>query len=268
MPRRRARCVGAVVVYLTHRDLFYTCGEVGKMNEIDRSLYEMISRRRSVRMIDDVPVDEETMEKIQRFLSDTEQLPGQEARFEVTVATRTSLKSGYHTILAYCKAGDESYANVGYVLQKADLYIQSIGLGSIWLGIGKPEKDKDREDFCILMAFGHTHTPLRNGEADFNRLPLDKISNEDNAVARAVRLAPSAQNSQPWELQFEEGKATIRYVGRGVFKGMLRKKLNKIDMGIALRHMELALQNEGREIRSIGMTSGNGGKEFEIAVQY
>jgi hypothetical protein len=229
-------------------------------------LYEMISRRRSVRNIDDVPVDDETVEKIRQFLLDTEQLPGQEARFEITLATVTSLRSGYHTILAYCEAGDAAYANVGYVLQKTDLYIQSIGLGSLWLGIGKPKEPK--EDFCIMMAFGYTHIPLRNGEADFKRLPLSKISNEDNAVARAVRLAPSAQNSQPWELRFEEGKAVIRYVGRGVFQHILRKKLNKIDVGIALRHMELALQNEGKEIRSIEMTAGNEGKEFEIAVNW
>jgi hypothetical protein len=230
------------------------------------SLYEMIDKRRSVRKIDDIPVDDETVEKIRRFLLDTEQLPGQEARFEITLATKTSLKSGYHTILAYCEARDEAYANVGYVLQKTDLYIQSIGLGSLWIGLGKPEEKA--EDFCILMAFGNTHTPLRSGEVDFKRLPLSKISNEDNAVARAVRLAPSAQNSQPWELRFEENGAVIRYVGRGVFKNLLRKKLNKIDIGIALRHMELALQNEGKELRSIGMKADKDGKEFEIAVSW
>jgi hypothetical protein len=49
---------------------------------------------------------------------------------------------------------------------------------------------------------------------------------------------------------------------------MLRKKLNKIDMGIALRHMELALRHEGKEIRSIEMASANDGKEFKITVLY
>jgi hypothetical protein len=173
----------------------------GRIDDMD-ALYDMISKRRSVRNIDNDPVDGETVEKIRQFLLDTEQLPGQEARFEIALYTRTSLSSGYYRILAYCKEGDEAYANVGYVLQKTDLYIQSLGLGSIWLGMGKPEEGQGTEDFCILMVFGHTQAPLRNGEADFKRLPLNKISNEDNAASRAVRLAPSAQNSQPWELRF------------------------------------------------------------------
>jgi hypothetical protein len=119
-----------------------------------------------------------------------------------------------------------------------------------------------------MMAFGYTQTPLRNGEEDFKRLPLSKISNEDNLFARAVRLAPSAANSQPWELRFSEGQAVIRYVGRGAFKHIFRKKLNKIDIGIATRHAELALRHEGKEIRSIEPKESNGGKEFEIIVRY
>jgi hypothetical protein len=150
------------------------------------------------------------------------------------------------------------------VLEKADLYIQSIGLGSLWLGMGKPKEKEDK--FCIMLAFGNTSLPMRKNVAEFNRLPIAKISNENNAVARTVRYAPSAQNSQPWELWFGEGNMVIRYKGRGLFQQILKKKLNKIDIGIATRYAELALQDEGKSITSITATSDK--KNFEIEIQY
>jgi hypothetical protein len=199
---------------------------------------------------------------IRQFVADTEQLPGQNARFEIVSSDALNTPVGSHAILAYCEEGDAAYANVGYVLQKADLYIQSRGLGSLWLGMGKPREREDK--FCIVLAFGNTGLPLRKNIMEFNRLPIDRISDKDNDVARIVRLSPSAQNSQPWELRFDEGKLVISYKGRGLFRQILKKKLNKIDVGIAARHAELALQNEGKRIKSITAASGVKGLEIEI----
>jgi hypothetical protein len=226
------------------------------------TLFEMIDQRRSVRSYDEGPVGGETVEDIRRFVADTEQLPGQSGRFEVVPSDQLNTPVGSHAILAYCDEGDAAYANVGYVLQKADLYIQSLGLGSLWLGMDKPREKEDK--FCILLAFGNTGLPMRRNVAEFNRLPMARISNEDNVVARAVRYAPSAQNSQPWELRFGDGVLVISYKGRGLFRQILKKKLNKIDIGIAARHAELALLEEGKSIQSIAATSDGKGLAVEI----
>jgi nitroreductase len=228
------------------------------------TLYEMIDKRRSVRQYSNDQVSEATVNGIRQFVANAERLSGQNARFEIVSSKELNTPVGSHAILAYCDEGDIPYANVGYVLQKADLYIQSLGLGSLWLGMGKPREKKDK--FCIMLAFGSTELPQRKSEAEFNRLPITKISNEDNAAARAVRLAPSAQNSQPWELHFYESKMVISYTGRGLFRQILKKKLNKIDIGIATRHAELALQNEGVGIKSIIATSDT--KNLKIEIQY
>jgi nitroreductase len=228
------------------------------------TLYEMIDKRRSVRKYIDALPDDDTVDKIERFIENTRQLPGQNAWFEIVPSQSVSAAVGAYGILAYCEAGDAAYANVGYVLQKTDLYIQSLGLGSLWLGMGKPKAKDKRDDFCILLAFGKTDVPLRNGASDFQRLPIERISNEDNAIARSARLAPSAQNSQPWELRFEEDKVIVRYVGRGMFKRMLKKKLNKIDLGIVTRHVALALRNEGKDVRSVTAKSDADGFGIEV----
>lgn len=161
------------------------------------TLYETIFVRRQVRKFNGTPLDKQTPQNILAYVSDTEQIAGQQARFEIVSAEAVNGGSASHYLLSYCEDNSAAYANVGYVLQKADLYIQSIGLGSGWF-MGVQPKEKS-ENHCITLAFGNTDIPMRNGADEFKRLSIDIISPIDNAVARAVRLAPSAMNSQPWK---------------------------------------------------------------------
>lgn len=229
------------------------------------TLYDTIFIRRSVRKFKDSPLDAAAINSIEKFIGNTPQLAGESARFEIV--SKDKVHGGVpapHYILAYCTDSDSSYANVGYVLQNVDLYLQSIGLGSVWLGMAKPNKPE--RDYCILLAFGKTDVPARKSEGEFTRLSINEISDQDNLLAKAVLLAPSAVNSQPWKLHFESSKVVIQYVGRGLMKLMLRKKLNKIDLGIAARHIETALRHEGNAILSI--TPKTSGKTFEIEIIY
>lgn len=228
------------------------------------TLHETIFTRRSVRKYDMTPLSGEILADLGTFLDATEPMAGQTARFEIVSADKVKNNMASHYILAYCTTDSGAYANVGYVLQNADLYLQSKGYGSCWLGMAKPS-ESDRA-YCIMLAFGKTNVPARRNVEEFKRLPMGEISNADNAIAQAARLAPSAVNSQPWKLDFSDGKVTIRYFGRGVTQLMLKKKLNKIDLGIITRHVKVALENEGRTIQSVAPLVG--GKDFAIEVIY
>ncbi len=228
------------------------------------TLYETIFKRRSVRKYDMTPLDEKTLDDIRAFIANTKQLPGQNARFEIVPEDKVKGASAPHYIMSFCNPGDAEYANVGYVLERADLYIQSLGLGSLWLGFGK-QKEKE-SDFCIMLAFGQSTVPFRASAQEFNRLSIIEISNSDNSIVQAVRLAPSACNSQPWKLFFEDGHVTVRYFGRGLTQMLLKPKMSKIDMGIIMRHLVTTLEHEGREIKSI--TPKTSGKDFEIEIIY
>ncbi len=228
------------------------------------TLYETIFKRRSVRKYDRMPLDEKTLDDIRTFITNTRQLPGQNARFEIMSADKVKGASAPHYIMSFCPSGNAAYANVGYVLGKADLYIQSLGLGSLWLGMGNP-KEKEK-DFCIMLAFGKSDVPFRANAQEFNRLSISEISNSDNSIVQAARLAPSACNSQPWKLFFENGRIAVRYFGRGLTQMLLKAKMSKIDMGIITRHLVTALENEGKEVKSI--TPKTSGKDFEIEMIY
>jgi hypothetical protein len=154
-------------------------------------------------------------------------------------------------------------SNIGYTLQTLDLYLQSEGLGSLWMGMPNPETTKP--GYQILLAFGNTDVPMRNSEADFSRHAVSKIANEDNAVAAAARLAPSAVNLQPWKLEFAPGLVTVQHTPKGIIKHLIHK-MQKIDIGICLKHTVLALEHEGKTITAINPTGS--GKTFAVTVEY
>jgi nitroreductase len=227
------------------------------------TLYETIYARRSVRQYEEAPLEAELLSGVREYLDELQQLPGQSARFEIV--DKGSLKGGSapYAILAFSEDGDEALMNIGYSLQGVDLWLQSQGLGSVWSGMAAP-LDKF-PDYRILLGFGETAVPLRAGEGDFKRKAVTEISNEDNPLARAARLAPSAVNLQPWFLTFSdrqiEAKVQVRGIGR-----VLPGRLWLFDMGIVLKHIELALLHEGEVVKEL--TIKGSGKNLSVLLSY
>ena len=226
------------------------------------TLYETIFVRRSVRQYENTELPDSELRALREFIRGTNQMTGTTAHFDV-VGREAVNGVAPHYVLAYCGNSDAECANVGFVLSNIDLYLQSRDFGSLFLGVKTPIKPDP--EFCIMLAFGRTAEPLRLGEEAFDRLPIGEISNLDTPVARAVRLAPSAVNSQPWKLEFSQGSVAISYFGRGL-KKLILKRLNKIDVGIAARHAELALLNDGKTVESI--TPKASGKDFKVIIDY
>jgi hypothetical protein len=230
------------------------------------SLYETIFTRRSVRQYDMTPLAAGVLDDITAYIGGVKQLDGQAARFEVAGGGVSGGSKAPHYVLAYCEDSTAAYINVGFTLQKVDLYLQSRGLGSWWLGMAKPDGKAEQNGCAILLAFGNTAVPLRSGENEYKRLDIHEISDTDTAVARAVRVAPSAMNSQPWMLNCKADSVVINYKGRGLMKGILKKKMSKIDVGIAAAHAELALIQGGGTVTSIVVKDS--GKTFLVEILF
>jgi nitroreductase len=227
------------------------------------TLYETIFVRRSVRRYDETPMDDVTRTEIQTHLDGLTQLPGQSARFEIV--SKEKLKGGLapYAILAFAEQNEEARVNIGYSLQGVDLWLQSKGLGSVWCGMAAP-LDKNPE-YRILLGFGHTSVPMRNGEQDFKRKALREISDTDDAIVRAARLAPSAVNFQPWYLTVSDGQVEAKVNARGIGK-VLPGKLWLFDIGIVLKHIEVALLGEGQSIKELSINGS--GKKLSVLAKY
>ena len=166
----------------------------------------------------------------------------------------------------------------GYVVERALLYATSLRLGTVWLGGTFTRSRFERtmglrsgESLPAVVALGNvagsaraTDAVIRRGAQADKRLPWEKLFHEVPAEGRGlfetalsrksagmyetaldvVRLAPSASNKQPWRI-VRAGESwhfyihrTRGYRPRNALVGVA--DMQRIDMGIALCHFELA----------------------------
>ena len=129
---------------------------------------------------------------------------------------------------------------MGFLFQQMDLYLQSLGLGVCWLGMGKMNSRTAPEvegmKFVIMLAFGYPKgDQMRHDRKEFKRKPLSEIADADDIRLEPARLAPSSINSQPWYFA-HEGENIHVFCAARVMAGYM----NRIDIGIALAHLYIA----------------------------
>ncbi len=212
-------------------------------------LSEMIYKRKSVRSYTGEPVDEATLQKIVDFSSNLKPLyPDIKVRSEIV--GRESIKcilpwTTPQMIAIFSEDKEGTLENVGFMFQQLDLYMQSIGIGVCWLGMGRPGKDlvksKDDMKFVMLLAFGYPKgEALRSSVTEFRRCSLSEISDKEDERLEPARLAPSSVNSQPWYFTHEDNVIHAYCAMQGLFKAKMLGEMNRIDMGICLAHMYVA----------------------------
>lgn len=214
-------------------------------------LKEMIYKRKSVRSYTGEPVDDATIEKIKSFAAGIKPLyPDIKVSSEIVGKESVKCILPWITpqLVAIFSEIKEGYLeNVGFIFQQLDLYIQSLGLGVCWLGMGRlseqdaVESKDENMQFVILLAFGHPKgAALRSGITEFRRKKLSEISDRQDERLEAARLAPSSVNSQPWYFTHEEDTIHVYCALQGFFMAKTLSNMNRIDMGIALAHMYIA----------------------------
>ena len=201
------------------------------------TLKEMICRRASCRRFTGKPMDGEMLEKILSF-EPKPLYPEIKVRMDIVGRDQVKCLCPWTTpqlIAIYSEEKDGYLENVGFLFQQMDLYLQTLGLGVCWLGLGRmnPKNAAPVEGmkFVILLAFGHPKgEALRRDLKAFKRKTLAQIADLPDPKLEPARLAPSAVNSQPWYFTHRED-AVHAYCS---------KKGSPLDVGIALAHLYVA----------------------------
>lgn len=208
-------------------------------------LKEMIFKRKSVRNYLKETLDKEMIMKIETFIQNVHPL-NSEIKVKSIFLTNEEVKSimpwsAPHYIAIYSEEKDNYLENVGFIYQQVDLYLQSIGLGSCWLGMGKSElkNSDDSLKFVIIMAFGFPKDKSERKLTEFRRQTLTEISDIYDERLEVVRVAPSAVNSQPWYFIHDKNVIHAYCKIHGLIKQKTIGKMNHIDMGIALAHLQV-----------------------------
>lgn len=218
-----------------------------------KEYYESIFRRRSMRKFDDsLHLSNDDLVCIRDKTDKLVPLDsGIKVKFELVKSEETSAKWGEYCLLIYSEKKPGYLINAGYLLQQMDLWLAEQNIGACWYGMAKPESNKIGElDYVIMLALGRS-TPgdFRASVDKFKRKEISELwdGGFDTAVKDAVRLSPSACNSQPWRYESKGDNITVyRYTkAKSIMPPLVKPYFNTIDIGISLCHLEAALEHEG-----------------------
>ena len=132
----------------------------------------------------------------------------------------------------YSEEAEGYLENIGFLFQQLDLYLQTLGLGVCWLGMGRMDPKTAPEvegmKFVIMLSFGHPKgDPLCQGPEAFRRKAMEKITDRPDPRLEPARFAPSAVNNQPWYFTHEGDTIHVHCSRKG----------GPLDIGIALAHL-------------------------------
>jgi len=151
---------------------------------------------------------------------------------------------------------EKGHLDVGYGGEQALLYLNSLGLGTCWIGTNFSDDQIKKhfnisKDVLALISFGMPSESLEREPTEAKRKDINEIliykeiKEEFSPIIEAIRLAPSAVNNQPWRVLVKENRISLFLAKPNIVKRLMIKDLNYIDMGIAIKHLEISLRNFG-----------------------
>jgi nitroreductase len=181
-------------------------------------------------------------------------------------------------IIGAAGQGRNNLEDYGYLMERAILLATDLGLGTCWLGgsfnrsnFSRKISLEEPETMPAVAAVGYAADKRRWLDASVRRLagsdrrlPWDSLFFDGTfdaaltagtagafaAPLEMVRLGPSASNRQPWRIVRDNTRwhfylqRTAGYAGRN--KALLKiADLQRVDMGIAMCHFELAAREMG-----------------------
>ena len=250
------------------------------MSNLSFNLSDAVKSRYSMRTFSSKEVSPETRQKILDYAEKITNPFGPKIRIKF-IEKQTSAegeKLGTYGIIKNAnlflgvaiKNVEGAQEALGYEFEQLVLYMTSLGLGTCWIGgtfdrgafaeAMKPEAD---EIFTIICPIGYGTGRKRffekimraNLKAD-SRLAWNKLFFKNNFTTpllvydcpdyeealEFVRQAPSAVNKQPWRIVFD-GKAFHFYEYHSMAAAE-NFDIQRVDMGIAFNHFELAAQEK------------------------
>ncbi len=235
------------------------------------TLKEAIKVRKSVRTYTGQPLDENKIAELEAYLSTIPSPFPEEGLARVamlapgpgvdasTFATYGVIKGAtkYMALIIDTRAGLKAQLAGGYMMEHAVLWATTRGWGTCWLGgtvhrsrFAKALRLKEYEEVVAVSPVGYEADNSRFIERLTRRLAgsatrkpfgelfflndFDKSYPEDGELAdafRAVRLAPSATNKQPWRVLVQDGVA--------YFYATPDPRFQANDIGIAMAHFDI-----------------------------
>lgn len=240
-------------------------------------LASAIYKRKSVRKYQDKKLSQELLDEIAKICKEEERLY-KDIDLNIAIAEEgeyvQKIMSGLvgnfgkviapHYIIVTSELKLGYMENAGYTLEKIVLKLASMGIATCWLG-GHVKEYELKEvigitmnhEYVIMVSLGYAQdmdnlyrkNPSEVKRKDISELVIGNYDSMWQEFLEAVRVAPSAANTQPWRFAFEGNKAHVFCEGPSNF---ITKKLlgdiNVLDVGIGLSHMAIIGEKLGKKL--------------------
>jgi len=237
------------------------------------SIIEAIKQRRSVRSYNGKPLSKADADNILNFIAELKAPFGVNVRIKlihghtgdkpIKLGTYGWVSNATDFLALIYEPGVLAEESAAYVFEELVLHCTKLGLGTCWLGGSFSRKDfanqivlnpneklkivspvgyagtkKNFVETYIVRAEKHHSSRKPFGKTFFYKDPSTPLTEELAGVyaqpLEMVRLAPSANNTQPWRVIFDEDKLH--------FYKTFSFGFDAIDLGIALCHFEKTCQ--------------------------
>ncbi|MCR4657123.1 MAG: nitroreductase family protein [Lachnospiraceae bacterium] len=242
------------------------------------TLIETVKQRKSIRTYDGNPVSSEhrtAIEEYARKITNPFDFPVEFVFLDAKEHGLSSPVLSGERLYVAGKVEKRQYADVafGYSFEKLVLYAWTLGIGTVWIG-GTMKRGlfeetaglKDGEMMPCVSPLGYPakkkslkETMMRKGIGADSRIAGEKLffdgawgqsltPAEDMAeVLEMVRWAPSAVNKQPWRIVVKDGIYHFYEKKDKGFTNEATGDLQKIDVGIAICHFVMGLEEKGKQ---------------------
>ncbi len=254
----------------------------------NKPVTQIIRQRRSIRSYTDKPIEEEKKEAVNKFISSNTTGPfGTRSRFIFITAsaqekealkgliTYGMIKNPMGFIIGAVEKAPHNLEDFGNLMEKNILMATDLGLGTCWLGgtfsssrFAQKIGLKNNEVMPAVTPVGYgvqkissKDSLVRGASGADNRKEWGSLFFQNNkplsveqagsyaAPLEMVRLAPSANNFQPWRI-VKEPNANIFHFYLKRIPGLkqfffMKSDLQLLDIGIAMCHFALAADEEG-----------------------
>lgn len=170
-----------------------------------------------------------------------------------------------HYLVVTSEVKDGYMENAGYAVEDIVLKLTSMNIANCWLGGHVKDNDvlellnlSNTQRSIVLISFGYPaneKSPCRNDLNEFKRkelseLVIGEVDSTWQKILEAAQLAPSAGNSQPWRFCADDKHIHVYCAeSKNPIARKLFSKINKLDVGIALKHIYIAGAQLNKEIK-------------------
>ncbi len=242
------------------------------------NLMDTIKGRKSVRTYDGMALSSEHRRDIEEYIREIPNPFGIPVRFALLDARKYGLSSPVlsgEELYVVGTVEKRPYADVafGFSFEKLVLYAWTLGIGTVWIG-GTMKREifesaaglQDGDMMPCISPLGYPakarsikETMMRKGIRADSRITGEKLffdgiwgqpltpDAETAEILEMVRWAPSAVNKQPWRIIYrDDGYHFYEKKDKG-FINAATGDLQKIDVGIALCHFVMGMEETGKQ---------------------